>query len=86
LFVLLNCVITVITLLIIISPGILGVATAKINEAIAKTKQSIEDSIDDNIVALHIKQNGPEPEVDPLEPRMICRLLRFDMIEVYLYR
>lgn len=61
-------------------------ASEKINEAIEKTRKSIEDSIDDNIIALHVKQNGLEPEVDPEEPRLICRKMVFDTIEVYMYR
>ncbi len=61
-------------------------AATKINEAIAHTKRSIDDAVEDNIVALHIQQNGPEPQVDPMEPRMVCRLLVFDAIELYLYR
>ena len=66
--------------------GLLAVANIKIAEAIASTKQTLDDVIDDQIIALHIKQNGIEPTPDPFEQRLICRQLIFDTIEVYLYR
>jgi hypothetical protein len=68
------------------SGGIYQATKLKLHNVYERTKQSIDETIQDKIIKLHIYLSGYEPYRTPEVTRVICGLLTFDFIEIHMYK
>jgi hypothetical protein len=68
------------------SGGIYNATKMKIVDVYEKTKQSIDESVQDRINRFHIYLSGHEPYVSPEMTRIIARDLVLDYVEIHLLR